>query len=105
MHHFGGCALHLIVGPNTQEAEDHENGRGDQRQENAVAGSAIRTGLVALAQGLAQQGVDTHANTDGKADLHILHRKCQAQSRDRRLAVAGDINAVHHIVKCLDQHA
>ena len=70
----------------------------------AVAGRLIGFFLVALAQRLTHHGIDTHANTRGKADQQILHREGHTQSSNRTVGNPGHIEAVHHIVKGLHQH-
>ena len=101
---FRHGGLHGVVGPDTEEAEEHKQRRSYQRQKYALARSPVDALLILPAQALAQQRIDAHANTHGKADLHILHRECQRKRRDRTLGHLGHIHTVHNIIKRLDQH-
>ena len=104
LHSLGYGGLHLVVRPDPENAEEHKQRRGDQRQEYAVARGPVGTLLVLAAQALGQQGVHAYANAHPKSDLQILHGKGQAQSRHRALGNLGHIDAVYGIVQGLDQH-
>ena len=87
-----------------EEAKEHKQHHGDQRQEDAVSGSVVGGLLVFLSQAFGQQGVDAHRNAHAEANLHILHRESQGQGSDGAFGHLGHIDAVHHIVKRLDHH-
>ena len=91
-------------GTGEEQAEDHEQGGEGAGEQHAVAGSAVGTLIVLLAQGLRQQGVDTHAHAGGTADEQVLDGEGQTQGGDRGLGDPGDIDAVHDVVQRLNQH-
>ena len=91
-------------GKAAEEAKKDECPRGDEHQKNSVARGLVHPFLISLSQGFAQQGVHAHADTGGKADLHILYRERQPQRCHGTFGNLGHINAVHHIVHSLDQH-
>ena len=103
---YGGShiGLHGVIGADTENAEKHEQSRDNGHHHQAVSGGFVHRLLVPLSQALAQQGVDTHAHTHGKADLQILNGEGQGQGRYRTVRDLGHINAVHHIIKGLHQH-
>ena len=104
LHGFCHIGLHFVVGPGTEKAEEHEDSFSNQRQEDTVACGSVGLVPVPFAQRFGQQGVDTHTDANGKADLHILHRECQRKSGHRTFRHPGNVNTVHHIVECLNQH-
>ena len=103
-HSFGDGGLHFIVRPDAENTEEHKRHRDNQHQYDAVASRPVGFLLVFLAQAFAQQGVHTHADAGGKADLHILHRECQGQCRHGAFRNLSHIDTVHHIIKRLYQH-
>ena len=98
------CVLHHIIRLSTEQTEEDKQGGGYQTQENAVSGYPVSPLTVAFAQGFGQHGVDTHTDTDAKADLDVLYGECQTQGGNGGFRIAGDIDAVHHVVERLDQH-
>ena len=100
----GAGVLHLVVGTDAHEAEDHKGDHADDGQEHAVAGGQVGHLLIPLAQALTQQGVDADADTNGAADLQVLDGECQGQGGDGVLGHPGDVDAVDHVVQCLHQH-
>ena len=53
-----------------------------QGQEQAVGGSPVGLGAVALAQGLGHVGVDAHTGTHGEGDHQVLNGKGQGYGRE-----------------------
>ena len=104
LHSLLHIGLHLKIRTGAEDAEQQEQGRGDQHQGDTVAGSITHRLLVLLSQALAQQRVHAYADAHGEANLQVLHRECQGQRRDGTLGNLGYIDAVHHIVKRLHQH-
>ena len=104
LHGLRHGGLHLIVGPNAEAAEKHENGGGNAHEQKALTGCPVGGFLILAAQALGQQGVYAHTDAHGKTDLHILHRKGQAQGGHRAFGHLGNIDAVHDVVKGLHQH-
>ena len=106
---------HIKIGAGAYQTKYHEQHRGDEYQEEAVAGGAVCPLLVAFAQGFTQQGIYTHTDAGGEADEDVLHRKGQRHGRNGALPdgilgevlVIGDAGnkiAVHHVVQRLHQH-
>ena len=104
LHGLSHIRLHLEIGTGTENAEKQEHHGSDQHQQDAVAGGAVSGLLIPFAQAFAEQRVDTDTDTHGKADLQVLHRERQGKGRDGALRDPGHIDAVHHIIECLDQH-
>ena len=103
-HRFRHLGLDPVVGLHPHRTEDHEAHRNDQHQRQSVSSGKIGLFLVLLSQGFAQQGIDAHADAHGETDLQILHRESQGQSGNGTFGDLGNIDAVHHVVKCLDDH-
>lgn len=88
----------------TGQADDCKHQKAEGTEEQSIHRGAVRLGLVALAQALGQQGVDAHTGAHRHGDHQILHRKGQRHGVQRILAQLCHKDAVHHIVKRLDQH-
>ena len=104
LHRFRHTGLHLKIGPCAKNTKQQERTGDNKHQHHAVSGGTVGSLLISFAQALAQQRIDTHADTDGKANLEVLHRKGKGQGRNGAFGNLGNINAVHHVVKGLDQH-
>ena len=91
-------------GAGEEQSEDHEQGGEQAGKPHAVAGGAVGALVVLLTQGFRQQGVDAHAHAGGAADEQVLDGEGQTQGGDRGLGDPGDIDAVHDVVKRLNQH-
>ena len=91
-------------GMGEEQAEDHEQGGEQNRQQHAVARGAVGAFVVLLAQGFRQQGIDAHAHAGGAADEQVLDGEGQGKGGDGGLGDPGDIDAVHDVVQRLDEH-
>ena len=104
LYRLGHLGLHGKIGSGSENAEQHEQGRGNDDKKNTVSRRPIRRVLVLLSQTFGQQAVHAHADTHAKANLHILHRKCQRQGRYCALGNLRNIDTVHNVIKRLNQH-
>ena len=100
----------LVAGEGAQEprhdggADDGNHDAVDQRKHHAVGGGHVGLFFVACAEMQRDQRGSADAEADGNRVDEVLHRVDEGQRRHGLLTDAGDKEAVHDVVQCIDQH-
>ncbi len=87
-----------------EETEDDEQAGTQDLNKQAVPGTAACTFRITLAQTAAQEAVDTGTHTGGQRDHEHLEGHGQGNSGQAVGIKTGNEDAVHDVVKRLDQH-
>ena len=101
---FGDVRLRVDKGVRAEDAEQGHQRPAADGKEDGVAGHMARGLCIPPTEGAGNQRTDADAGAGAEADHDVLGREGQGQGRQAILRHAGDIDAVHDIVKRLHQH-
>ena len=96
--------LDFKKGPGEQHADQGEDHKAAKGQKDARIGGPVRHGLILLAQGAGEKGVDAHGGARAHGNHQVLQGERQGDGVQGILAELGHEDAVHHVIKCLYQH-